>query len=341
MKRVAIIGAGPAGIEAAANLANNNIDVTIIEKQNITGGNLNNWYQLFPDRKDASLIRKYLNNQLSNNNIKLIFGDSPKYITKNANEFHIKTNKGDDIISDAILIATGFDVFDAHIKEEYGYGIYNNVYTSVDIEKMFTYNKLHTSNGDIPKRIGIIHCVGSRDEKCGNFHCSKVCCITAVKQAIEIKEKYPNTEVFCFYMDMRMYGAGYEEMYREAQEKYGIIFIRGRLSESSETIDNKLQIKLEDTLVGKPLKMTIDMLILMVGIEPSVGTKSMVNILNLDTSFNKFIKTIDVHTSNNTTNQDAIFTAGTCTAPMNINDTLNDAKSASLEILKWFKSNNN
>lgn len=86
-------------------------------------------------------------------------------------------------------------------------------------------------DGSRPKRIAFLHCVGSRDEKVCQQHCSKVCCITGVKQAMEMKQLFPDADVFNFYMDIRMFGPGYEEMYREAQQKYNIHFIRGRISE--------------------------------------------------------------------------------------------------------------
>ena len=95
------------------------------------------------------------------------------------------------ITAHAILLATGFDIFDASKKEEYGYGIYDNVITSVDLEQAFNSGKVVTAQGKTPKRIGFIHCVGSRDEKAGNPHCSKVCCVTAVKQAIEVEGNDP------------------------------------------------------------------------------------------------------------------------------------------------------
>ena len=121
-----------------------------------------------------------------------------------------------------------------------------------------------------PKKIGFVHCVGSRDEKAGNRQCSKVCCATAVKQACEIKEKFPNSTVYCFYMDLRMFGRNYEDMYLEAQKKYGIIFVRGRVSEVSEKQDGTLLIKAEDTLSGKPLRVSLDLLVLMAGMQSSL-----------------------------------------------------------------------
>ncbi len=132
---------------------------------------------------------------------------------------------------------------------------------------------LKTSSGEIPGRIGIVHCVGSRDEKSGNLYCSKLCCVTAVKQAIEIREYLPDSNVFCFYMDMRMGGAFYEELYMESQQKYHVNFIRGKVSEVGESITNKLIVKVEDTLAGRPLKMELDLLVLMAGMEISEGSK--------------------------------------------------------------------
>ncbi len=96
--------------------------------------------------------------------------------------------------SDAVIVATGFDLFRSERKEEYGYGIYDNVITSADLEAMFRKNEVRRQNGDIPGRIGFIHCVGSRDEKVGNIYCSKLCCVTAVKQAMEVKKHIPGCQ---------------------------------------------------------------------------------------------------------------------------------------------------
>lgn len=146
-----------------------------------------------------------------------------------------------------MVVTSGFDLFPAELKEEYGYKIYDNVYTTVDVERMFRNGGIRTADGRIPKTIAFLHCVGSRDEKVNQRHCSRVCCITGVKQAIEMKQAIPDAEVYSFYMDMRMFGPGYEELYRQAQQEFNIHFIRGRISEASQTIDNRVQIKAEDT----------------------------------------------------------------------------------------------
>ena len=335
---VIIIGAGPAGCEAAYQLAKAGETVELVEKECETGGNLNNWYQLFPDRKNAKDLNLLLRQQAGHPNIHLHLGCEPVKIEREE-EFRVELNNGTLLKGEALLITTGFRLFNARRKEEYGYGIYENVITSVELENFFTNQRVVTSDGRKPKRVGLIQCVGSRDEKICNFHCSKLCCITAVKQAMELRELLPEAEIFCFYMDMRMFGPGYEEMYREAQEKYNIKFVRGRLSEASENKDKQLIIKAEDTLVGKPIKMILDLMVLKVGMEASDGSRQLADRLGLQLAPNGFIRAKDPHIATNQTNINGVFIAGCSSAPMNLTDTLTDARSAALTIKEFLDSN--
>jgi heterodisulfide reductase subunit A len=265
-------------------------------------------------------------------------GTTVEKFNKKGYSFTLNTINGKDLEADAVIVATGFDLFRSSRKEEYGYGIYENVITSADLEKMFRAGEIKIHNGNVPKSIGIVHCVGSRDEKVGNLYCSKLCCVTAVKQAIEIKEQLPESKVFCFYMDMRMGGAHYEELYREAQEKWGVNFIRGKVSEASENIDSKIVIKVEDTLAGRPLKMELDMLVLMAGMEMSDGGKKLAEVSGLTTGENKFFEVADHHYGNNLGNIKGVFYAGTCVAPMNITETISHARAAVSEVISFFKN---
>ena len=333
---VIIIGAGAAGCEAAFRLAEAGIQVEVVEKENQPGGNLNNWYQLFPDRKPASLLRQRLQQCVSHPLVHLHTGTVPVKIQRTPQgSFNVNLDDGALLEGKALLVTTGFRTFDATRKEEYGYGIYENVITSVELENYLANGSLSTSTGKLPQRIGFIQCVGSRDEKMCNFHCSKVCCITAVKQAIELRELFPDAEILCFYMDMRMFGPGYEEIYREAQEKYNIKFIRGRLSEASENQEKQVFVKCEDTLIGKPLRMTLDVMVLMVGMESSDGSRWLAKELGLNLAPNGFIQASDPHYATNLTNVDGIFIAGCVSSPMNLTDTLTDARSAALAIQEF------
>jgi heterodisulfide reductase subunit A2 len=336
-KHVVVIGAGVAGLEAAGRLSKAGFEVTLLEKESKTGGHLNDWYKLFPDRRNSSEVKEYLDRITLNGGIKLMTDTTIEKLIRNKTHFSIITNKGKELIADALIVATGFDLFKSARKEEYGYGIYDNVITSSDLEAMFRKGKIALSSGNTPKTIGIVHCVGSRDEKIGNLYCSKLCCVTAVKQAIEIREHLPESKIFCFYMDMRMGGAYYEELYREAQEKWGINFIRGKVSEASESIDNKLIIKVEDTLAGRPLKMELDMLVLMAGMEMSEGGKKVAGLAGLKTGENRFFAAADHHFGSNLSNISGIFYAGTCTAPLNITETISHSRAAVSEVMDYLK----
>jgi heterodisulfide reductase subunit A len=335
-KHVVVIGAGVAGMEAAGRLSKAGFDVSLLEKENIAGGHLNDWYKLFPDRRDSSEVKDYLDNLTGSEHIKFLSGTTIEKFTRKGSSYLLVTSNGENLSADAVIVATGFDLFKSARKEEYGYGIYDNVITSADLEVMFRKGEIVLKNGSAPETIGIVHCVGSRDEKAGNLYCSKLCCVTAVKQAIEIREHLPESRVFCFYMDMRMGGAHYEELYREAQEKWGVNFIRGKVSEAGENIDNKIVVKVEDTLVGRPLKMEIDLLVLMAGMEISEGGRKLAGIAGLKTGENRFFDSTDHHYGSNISNLEGVFYAGTCTAPMNITETISHARAAVSEVMDFF-----
>jgi heterodisulfide reductase subunit A2 len=338
-KHVIVIGGGVAGLEAAGRLSIEGMSVSLLEKDNITGGHLNRWFRLFPDRRDSAEVKNYLDGLTHVNNITLLTNVSVEKLRKDRDHFSVLTNEGKELIADAVVVATGFDLFKSSRKEEYGYGIYDNVISSADLEDMFRKDEILTSDGKTPSKIGIVHCVGSRDEKVGNLYCSKLCCVTAVKQAIEIREKLPDSTVFCFYMDMRMGGAYYEELYREAQETWGVNFIRGKVSEASEAIDKQVVVKVEDTLAGRPLKMKLDLLILMAGMEMSEGGKKIAGLADLKTGENRFFAAEDHHYGSNRSNIEGIFYAGTCTAPMNITETISHARAAVSEVVDYLKKN--
>lgn len=331
-KHILIVGAGPAGIEAAEHLSDLGYQISIVEKDETIGGKLNNWHQLFPDHRPAKEVLSHLVNKLPKN-VKLYLNSTVTKTTKKENNFNVEINGKTKIECDSILLTVGFDVFDARIKEEYGYGIYDNVVTSADLEHIFNENnKILTNHGKTPKKIAFINCVGSRDEKVGNLYCSSVCCVTGVKQAIEAKQMVPDAEVLMFYMDIRMYGRFYEDLYLEAQEKYHVQFIRGRLSEVAELQDGSLLLKADDTLAGCPIKVHADLVVLLVGFVPAASCKSLSKMLNIECAKDGFFAPCDVHIDRNSTGTEGIYMAGACTGPKNLEASLADARSAALKI---------
>ena len=334
-KNIVIIGGGPAGMEAASQLISLGYSPIIIEKTSSLGGHLARWDRLFPDREPA---KDLLNELLVKLNGANVFYDSDIVTLNRLNDsYNVILSNGISILAQAVLIATGFNLFDARKKEEYGYGIYDKVITNADLESYFKDGFDERFNESEIKRIGFVHCVGSRDEKACNRQCSKVCCITALKQAIELKEKFPDSIIYCFYMDLRLFGRKYEDIYLSAQKDFGIRFIRGRVSEASEDIDGNVVIKAEDTLTGKPLKVTLDLLVLMAGMSANPAANKLAGMLSLAIDSDGFLQSYDNVAHIHRSRKKGIFYAGTCTGPKTLPETLSEARSAALDIHNYLK----
>jgi len=334
-KKVIVIGGGIAGMTAAASLSETGVSVVLLEKEKQLGGHVRNWDRLFPSLRSGNEVLSYWEN-LVNSRVEVIPGVTISGIIQHNNEFTVLIENDRQITANAVVLATGYSLFDAGKKEEYGYGIYDNVITSADLESIFREGKkITTAGGNTPGRIGFVHCVGSRDEKVGNLYCSKVCCVTGVKQAIEIRKELPEAEVYGFYMDLRMYDRNFEELYFEAQQKWGINFIRGRVSECAENTDHSILLKTEDTLTGRPLRMSVDLLILLVGFIPSPGTMKLSTMLGLKHGPDGFLKPADEHLLDNTTDVPGLFLTGAVKGPYTIVNTIADARATALQVSSY------
>ena len=329
---IAVIGAGIAGLEAARQLADLGYTPVLIEKAPAVGGHVAEWNRLFPDLSPAADLVAQLKEATAK--VRTLPGTQITSINRLKDGFNLVLSSGGSLLCDAVLFATGFNLFDAARKEEYGYGIYDRVITNRDLERWFnTRDDARVSN---PRAVGFVHCVGSRDLKAGNTQCSKVCCITAIKQAIEMKEAFPDAEVYCFYMDLRLFGKKYEDFYIRAQRDFGVHFIRGRVSEVGEAIDGRVVVKAEDTLSGKPVKVTLDLLVLMAGIVCNPDAKRFAQQIGVAVDDDGFLKSRDNLASITESGRAGVFYAGACTGAKTIPETLAEARSAALSIHHYF-----
>ena len=330
-ENIVIIGGGAAGLEAAYQLLTLGYTPIIIEKSGHLGGHLYDWNRLFPDMTPAKQVARDMMDRVKDANIFL--NTEIISIDRQDAGYTIVLNNGISIACTAVLVTTGFQLFDAHKKEEYGYGIYDHVITNKDLEGWFNGNRdrrVDDKNG--LKAVGFVHCVGSRDIKAGNSQCSKVCCVTAIKQAIEMKQEFPDAEIYCFYMDLRLFGKKYEDFYIKAQRDCGIHFIRGRVSEVSENIDGKVIVKAEDTLNGKPLKVTLDLLVLMSGMVCNSDLAQVTQALKLKTDSDGFLMSRDNVCNIVESNRKGIWYAGACTGTKTVPETISEARAAALSI---------
>lgn len=253
---------------------------------------------------------------------------------------HEMEEKEEEIEVGTIIISSGFKPFDPRRIPAYGYGRFPNVITAIEFEKLVnasgpTGGKILLANGEEPKAVGIIHCVGSRDENY-NEYCSRVCCMYSLKFAHLIKEK-TEADIYDFYIDMRCFGKGYEEFYHRLLEE-GTKFIRGRVSEISnipltESEEGKLIIRVEDTLLGEVRRIPVDMAILATGLEPGIDQNELSHIFNISCSQDAFFLERHPKLAPVSTFSDGVFLAGACQAPKDIPDTVAQAGAAASEAL--------
>ncbi len=219
-----------------------------------------------------------------------------------------------------IIIATGYDVFDARLKPELGYGIYSNVITGLELERLDeaggpTQGRLLV-NGKEPQSVVFIQCVGSRDRTVDNCYCSRVCCMATAKQAHYIKEKLPQAKVTICYIDVRACGKGYEQFYERVQDE-GIIYRRGVVSEIYRRGD-KLIVRAEDTVRGEFYQEEADLVVLAVGLVPSEGTKELAEICGIEMGEDRFFREGHPKTGPVETNVEGILLAGCSQGPNDI-----------------------
>lgn len=236
----------------------------------------------------------------------------------------------------SIIVATGFEVFDARRIPYYGYGVYPNVYTSLEVERLVnasgpTAGEIVLRDGRKPQTVGIVHCVGSRDEHT-NRYCSRVCCMYSLKLAHLIKEK-TGAEIYSFYIDMRTPGKAFEEFYNRVAEE-GVRFVRGKVADIYPADgDGRLTVQVEDTLLGLVRKIPVDMVVLSVGLEGRRDNAEVRRTFRISCSQEGFFLERHPKLAPVSTFTDGVFLAGCCQGPKDIPDTVAQAGAAAAEAL--------
>lgn len=233
-----------------------------------------------------------------------------------------------------IIVAIGADVFDPSTLPNYGYGKYPNVITSLEFERLINAggpsggHLLRPSDMQHPKRVAFVQCVGSRSDRNGRLYCSNVCCMNTIKDSLLIEEHWPETEIYVFYVDIRAYGKGFEDLYKRARRE-GVVFIRGLPAEIIEDKKTRnLWLVGENTLQKELYKMNFDMVILSIGLEPRKESELMQRLLTLSRTQDGFfmeahpkLRPVDAATG-------GIFFAGCAEAPKDIKDSVTQASAA-------------
>jgi heterodisulfide reductase subunit A len=252
-----------------------------------------------------------------------------------------------------IIVATGYQVFDASRIERYGYGRLPNVITALEYERLT--NASGPTGGNIvmkalkhnkrkkvdewvfapenpkPKNVAIIHCIGSRDHNY-NKYCSRVCCMYSLKFAHLVREKLPDANCYEFYIDMRAYGKNYEEFLERIHEE-GVHLVRGRTAKIEE-VDGQMRLKGEDILSDKVLDFPVDLVILSVGLEPVADSGKLAGLLGIARDEDGWYAEKDYNADPTGTERGGIYVAGVCQGPKDIPDTVAQASEVAARVLK-------
>jgi len=238
-----------------------------------------------------------------------------------------------------IILATGYDVFDARRISQYGYGVFPNVFTSIEVERMLsgsgpTGGHVVLRDGETePKSVAIIHCVGSRDE---HYHpyCSSVCCMYSLKLA-HLVHAHTGARIYEFYIDMRTGGKNYEEFYKRLQRE-GTVFINGRPSEILPE-EGKLAVYAEDRILGRQMRVPVDMVILSVGLEPRHDAQEVAKIFSISCDADGWFREKHPKLDPVATLTDGVFIAGCAQGPRDIPQSVAQGSAAAARVLSFIR----
>ncbi|MCQ1539600.1 CoB--CoM heterodisulfide reductase iron-sulfur subunit A family protein [Methanocalculus taiwanensis] len=233
------------------------------------------------------------------------------------------------------VLAVGYELFPIEKKPEWGYKRYDNVITSLEFERLICASGptgghvIRPSDGETPKKIGFVLCAGSRDNTgVGKPYCSRFCCMYSLKHAHQLHEKIPGSQSYLFYMDIRSFGKMYEEFYYRIQDE-GTKFIRGRVAKIEEDpITKNLHVLTEDTLLGQPVDIELDLVVLASAVQPTEETNHVRHLFGVSQSMDGWL--LEAHPKLNPcgTTTAGVFLAGVCQGPKDIPDTVAQAEGA-------------
>ncbi len=246
----------------------------------------------------------------------------------------------------AIVVATGFNPIELTKYDEFAYSQSPDVITSLEFERLTNAagptggTLLRPSDGEHPHKIVFVQCVGSREDGngCGKSYCSKICCMYTAKHAMLTREKYPDTEVYVFYIDVRTPGKNFDEFYRRAVEEYGVHYIKGMVGKVSPE-NGKLMVRASDLIEGKQLTIDADLVVLAAAIEPDKSARPLATMLTASMDTNDFFTEAHPKLRPVESPTAGIFLSGCCQGPKDIPETVAQASACAAKVIGLLNKN--
>ena len=240
----------------------------------------------------------------------------------------------------AIVVATGFNPIKLDKYDEFAYSQSKDVITSLELERLMNAagpnggTLLRPSDKTHPHRIVFVQCVGSRcDDGKGKSYCSKICCMYTAKHAMLIREKYPDTEVYVFYIDVRTPGKNFDEFYRRAVEEYGVHYVKGMVGKVLPEPDGTLTVWGSDLIGGEQLRLSADLVVLAAAIEPDKSARPLATMLTASMDTNDFFTEAHPKLRPVESPTAGIFLSGACQGPKDIPETVSQASAAAAKVI--------
>jgi quinone-modifying oxidoreductase, subunit QmoB len=288
-KDILVVGGGVSGMSAALASAKAGYKVNLVEKDSELGGMTRHFKMVFPteppfEKPAEPPVAQLAAEVNGNENIKVFTSSTVAKTAGQPGQFDVTVKNGSGEESfrvGAIIQATGWTPYEPEkLADKYGYGNFQNVVTSLELEKMVSNGGVkRASDGKAPSSVAIVHCAGSRDKE-HLAYCSAVCCRTALKQALYIREQLPETDVYLLYKDLRSPGV-YEQFYEAVQQVEGIYLTKGEVVDVKEN-GNEIEVSLDDTLLGESMTISSEMLVLATGMKPTTRLEGELSDLEID-----------------------------------------------------------
>jgi heterodisulfide reductase subunit A len=328
-KAALVIGGGVSGLSAALFLSKMGMQVYLVEKEPQLGGVVREVRNVWPARTSGASITGDMEAQLrSRQNVEVLTSSELKAFEGFFGNYEatIDTPAGErKIIVGGAVAAIGFAPFDPAIKPELQYGKDPRIVTTLDLERT-------GEDLTLPEhpRVAILHCIGSRDEQIGRPYCSRICCINALRVGEAMREKYPDSYVEAFYMDMRAHPRGAEEFFEDTQEK-GVLFTRGSIGEIVPGPGGIL-LRGEDTLLGETFEREFDLVVLSIGMSYPVDSQKLATLLKISLDKDRFFLEAHIKLRPFDTAVKGIFIAGSCSGPKDMEESINHGRASALKL---------
>lgn len=328
-KSALVMGGGVSGLSAALFLSKMGMQVYLVEKEARLGGMVRELKSVWPSRVSGEKIVDEMESELrSRQNVEIFTSTTMTNFEGFFGNYQatFETPEGERKVTiGGAVVSIGFSPFDPGIKPELHYGKDPRVVTTLDLER---------SGGDLnlpeKPRIAILHCIGSRDEQIGKPYCSRICCINALRVGEAIREKYDDSYVESFYMDVRAHPRGGEEFFEDTQEK-GVLFTRANIGEIIPA-PTGLLLRGEDTLLGEVFEREFDLAVLSIGMSPPEDSKAMATLFKISLDKDKFFLEAHIKLRPFDTAVKGIFIAGSCSGPKDVEESINHGRASALKL---------